>query len=514
MNVFEDLLDELKEENLLEDTVLDKIRAASRVETPVQFASAKPQGATAENADVSNGEDPNAPAIEAPSDPRDFFRKRAMEEVSSLQMVDHVLSGVEREHMKVVPVAFNDLQVKKALHTFLNITEGFGTPEHVKAEFVLMERTQAWSTALSERDEQITVANVRRFCENSRPALSSQALMALARFYRNSPFSEVVRGKFDFVMTRLFSRGIDEHRRRVLFEHAEMIGHISTLYNNWSSIALHDGEESAAEVAAAVVRFKTLIGEADQAERFGDLIEADLFNRIREFKEELGEMFYAPDVTAAAIDCNIRLGNRYVDLVEQERELSGAATIEEKYGYSFDQIVSNAAGKTLLLVDLLRNGEEIEDVVEARPQAKPAAKPARRAHTQAADKKRAFSFNLFGVNRWLLAILVITAFLSGGVYVWAEKFAGTSSSMITAKELDINDADVRQHILKARTTNETVYGVIQPTFESMDDDRKKAYVQKVLAFAQDKGYKKVNLLNEQGRTVAYSNGEQLELFTP
>ncbi len=511
MNVFEDLVEELKEENLLEDTVLDMINAASAVSAaPVSDEFAVPMAMAAEDATLSvgQGEDPNAPAIEAHADPREFFRKRAMEEVSSLQMVEHVLSGVEREHMKVAPIPFNDLQVKKALHTFLNVSEGIGSPEHVEAEYELMERTQAWSTALAERDANITVANVRRFCENSRPALSSQALMSLARFYRNSPFSESVRGKFDFVMTRLFSRESEEHKRRLLFGHADMIGHITTLYANWSSISLHAGEDAAGEIAAATAKFKVLIDEAELASRFGELIEADLFNRIRDFKEELGELFYAADVLAAAIDCNIRLGNRYVDLVQQERETSGAANVEEKYGFTYDQLVSNAAGKTLLLVDLLRNGEEEYD--NSRPMPKPVTAKA----VSVPEKEFAFSFDLFSVNRWLLAVVVIALMLSGGVYVWAEKYAGTSSSVNTAKEFEISDAELKQHILKARTTSETVYGVIQPTYDALDDDRKKEYVQKVLEFAQNKGYKKVNLLNGQGRTVAYANGEQLELFTP
>ncbi|MBK9162327.1 MAG: hypothetical protein IPM21_00080 [Acidobacteria bacterium] len=43
------------------------------------------------------------PEIARSLNPRDFFRKRAVDEVSSMQMVEDVLSGVEREHMKVVP---------------------------------------------------------------------------------------------------------------------------------------------------------------------------------------------------------------------------------------------------------------------------------------------------------------------------------------------------------------------------------------------------------------------------
>jgi len=56
------------------------------------------------------------------------------------------------------------------------------TTEHAQAEFRLMQETENWYSALSHRDKYITVAHLRRYCETSRPALSAQALISLARF--------------------------------------------------------------------------------------------------------------------------------------------------------------------------------------------------------------------------------------------------------------------------------------------------------------------------------------------
>ncbi len=104
-------------------------------------------------------------------------------------MVEHVLSGIEREYMKIVPSSYDDLRAKTALHKFLQVQGDSTTTEYAEAEFHLMRETEAWSSALSARDSKISVANLRRFCENSRPILSSQALLGLGRFYRNSAFS-------------------------------------------------------------------------------------------------------------------------------------------------------------------------------------------------------------------------------------------------------------------------------------------------------------------------------------
>src|SRR5215204_4083912 len=124
MNVFEDLIEELREENLLEETAVDPQKPTTNVKAvnhngrfELDSPEAKNANGAGENLDAPEAsEDPDAPA-----DDRDFYRKRAIDEVSSLQMVEHVLSAVERERLKIVPVAYDDLQAKKALHNFLQI---------------------------------------------------------------------------------------------------------------------------------------------------------------------------------------------------------------------------------------------------------------------------------------------------------------------------------------------------------------------------------------------------------
>jgi hypothetical protein len=217
MNVFEDLIEELRDENLLEETVIDLTRS-----TAARNGAANANGSAPE---LAVGPPPDDLASKAgldiqpnqTDDERDFYRKRAIDEVSSLQMVERIISGIEREHMKMVPSSYDDLEAKKALHRFLQAPGDSATSDYAEAEFQLMRETEAWSSALSNRDQKISVSNLRRFCENSRPVLSSQALLALGRFYRNASYSELSRAKFDLVMTRLFSREIEDEKRRLLF---------------------------------------------------------------------------------------------------------------------------------------------------------------------------------------------------------------------------------------------------------------------------------------------------------
>ncbi len=530
MSVFEDLIGELKSENLLEDTVIDlgpadaaaaqtkpaegkkEVGLSGEVQPPVDSASA---------GDVDDLLEVDIPNIEKPATEKEFFRKRAMDEVSSLQMVEHVLSGIEREHLKITPVPFDDLNAKKALHKFMQISGDVKTPEHAEAELALRQETEAWSYALYERDQKISVANVRRFCEECRPALSSQALIALARFYRNSPFSEDVRGKFDYVMTKLFSRVTEDEERKLLFGHAEMIGHVNTLYANWSSIALYTQEDDQVEVSLSVLRFEEFAIEADAAETFDELLETDFFNRVRVYKEEAAEMFYVPEVVAAAITCNLTIGNRYVKLIAKERRHGVekvANMVEAKYG-SVDQTVSSAAARTLILTDVLESDigfdEAIPEETRSAPKTVPTAKAKKPAISAYSDSdKGSFLDNLLGANKWLMAACVAFILCGAGVYIWAERSAaddGTTSSVPTASPLKIEDAEINKFIRSPRSTKETLYAIVEPAFDSLSTDQKKELLGKIQQFAASKNLKKVSLIDKTGKAVAYASPERFEL---
>src|SRR5687768_10865246 len=290
MNVFEDLIEELRDENLLEETVIDLAKPASgsngrpqavgareNLRAEFQEVDAPNDGATVSNSKATSDIQPDSPTDEG-----DFYRKRAIDEVSSLQMVEHIISGIEREHMKVVPSSYDDLEAKKALHSFLQVREAATTTDYAEAEFKLMRETEAWNSALSDRDQKISVSNLRRYCENSRPVLSSQALLALGRFYRNATYSELSRAKFEVVMTRLFSRPIDEEKRSLLFGRSEMTGHIKSLYANWSSIALYTEDDASLKIRAIVAGFDDRVAEAETAETFEQLIQDAFFDKIHE----------------------------------------------------------------------------------------------------------------------------------------------------------------------------------------------------------------------------------------
>ena len=557
MNIFENLIDELKEDNLLEETVIEAHSAESKssvskgngdkensaltgkaeanqlINTDENNLLPESDSVSDENLEtVSKAFSSNdaldkieietnqvVPDVKSPSG-TEFYRKRAIDEVSFLQMVEHVFAGIEREQMKIVPKAFDDLEVKKVLHTFLQVSKETNTNGQAQAEFQLLQETENWYSALTHRDKRISINHLRRYCETTRPPLSSPALVALARFYRNSPHSEPVRGKFDFVITRLFSKDIENDRREIAFSREELIEHLKELYAEWSSIPLYmtDGDES--EILLIALKFEDFITEASVAGSFDELIQNDFFNRLRLFKKNTNENFFSPLVVAAGIESNVRIGNSYVELLEKEK--TNKSTFEDKYGFLHDQTISDATGKTFQLVELLsRKTKEqkpakpplVETPKEIKPEAKTIKeKPKPEIYSISKQEKRE-SKNYFAVNKWLLTATIFTIIASFGLYIWA------NSNDIEAKganvvNVNLENSSLKENIQTARISNNIFFGIVLPSWNDLPQPKKEEILKKIISIGGDKGFVKVQLLNNKGKTVGFATTEKVEVYNP
>ncbi len=559
MNIFEDLIDELKEEHLLETTIIEQNKAENvedifaaediivaqtalenneatkvvvdDIQTPTNENLLLNNNTAAEFSPFSAAGEKNAfpPPTSVNSnnlsDKAEFYRGRATLEVSSLQMVEHVLSGIEREQMKILPKSYNDLEVKKALHSFLQVSYDANPAEHAQSEFQLMQETESWYSSLSHRDRHISVANLRRYCENTRPALSSQALTSLARFYRNSPYSESVRNKFDLIITRLFSKEIGSDKRRVFFKREEMIEKLIGLYEEWSSISLYSTDEENSDILLTAFKFEDFMAEAANAESFDELIQNDFFNRLRIFKESTNEQFFAPLITAAAIESNIRIGNRYVELLEFERAKGEAEKLENKYGFLHDQVISDATSKTLQLVELLKEKKELTELVKEKAvektetlRQKPVEKIKENSgaakQTRKADKFSTQSENesqvLFTINKSVLlsAIFIIIACL--GFYF----LTGSSSEDVSSNvnRMNLENSSLKEYIKENQINNQTFFGVVKTSWEDLSPEKKEEILKKILSVGGDKGFDNVSLQNEAGITVGTAQADKVKIF--
>jgi hypothetical protein len=573
MNIFEDLIDELKEDNLLEETVI-KINSAGKKpfvsEESVKEENANPKINAEEDKiividesqllpdsdsvseketdsildkdyEISDkdyeiilpevSEDITVDKIEVetnqtvsknePSKEAEFFSQRAVNEISFLQMVEHVFAGVERDQMKVVPKPYDALKVKKILHTFLQVSKEKNTQE-----------TENWYSTLTHRDRRISINHLRHYCETARPMLSTPALVSLARFYRNSPYSEQVRGKFDFIVTRLFSKDSGDERRVMAFSGDELVTHLKELYAEWSSIPLYPNEDDS-EILLLALNFEDFITEATIAESFDELIRNDFFNRLRLFKKDTNENFFSPLIVAADVESNIRIGNRYVELLEKEK--SNKSVYEDKYGFLHDQCISDATGKTFQLVELLSRKTEKPKLVEPprdikkqtktetqavkeinketkAPQERKTVKETPKTESNSIKKEENKSY--FGVSSWLLTAVIFTVIASIGIYIWASNSSSEAKENAVVKTVNLENSSLKENIQTASIKSEIFTAIVLPSWNNLASEKKEELLKKIMSIGGDKGFQKVQLLNTEGKIVGFASPEKVEVYNP
>src|SRR5206468_2362405 len=120
--------------------------------------------------------------------------------------------------------------------------------------------------------------------------------------------------------------------------------------------------------------------------------------------------------------------NVYVDLIDRERQKMDSVSIQSKYGSLFDQTISDAAGRTLDLIDLLNRESPKPEPVQLEIEPETPAVEAERVPSPAAAQpvtkpgvvrgafvdrmfQKLFA-NAFSVNKWLLIVAIALTALS------------------------------------------------------------------------------------------------------
>jgi len=429
---------------------------------------------------------------------KEIYRQRVMDRVTSLQMVDHIYSGVEREQMRAKPDPFDHIPVKKALHKFFEAYEELDSPETTSEETALIQQVEKWHSALLQRDAKISAKDLRIYCESANPALSSKAIMALVRFYRNSPFSEPVRSKFDLSVTRLFTKDSKNNLREMVFGRDELIAHLKELYADWSSTPLYEEDEENSEIVLAAFKFQDYISEAKKVKKFDELIKNGFFKRIKRFKKKQQENFFAPLLVAAAIESNVAIGNRYIELIAEERKDQDLTRLEDKYGELHDQAISDATSKTLELAELLHDKKDTETDEET--------KTAGKLSGLFSNKK--ILIPIIGLILLALISLVAWGALSGG----EPTKSGDDASESVGEKFDLENSSFNHYLKEAYIRQDTLFATAKPSWKELSYDEKESALRKMHLAGSDRGYTKVQLMNGENESIGFANNSGVNVL--
>ena len=239
--------------------------------------------------------------------------ERLSEEAMSLRITEKFFFEVERSLLRETKPAFDVSEVKEHLK---QLSPRSVAEEDVRNSAVegLREQFDQWRGSLQSTDSSIETFHIRRFCDSASISLNDTIYYSLARFYRAIPLSRDTQSKFDLMMTRAFAREMRGRLRHSQFDREKVTEQIRDLYDGWTETSA-GLDVSTDDVEDAEIRFNAFIAEAYSLSEFEGLIESDIFERFREFKRDLGELYFAPECVAAAVECNITVGRTFDSLM-------------------------------------------------------------------------------------------------------------------------------------------------------------------------------------------------------
>ncbi len=250
------------------------------------------------------------------------FLRRAIEKMKSLQATERVLASVEKAVLNKVPEKFNLIPLTSAIH---QLNEAIRLNDEVKirdANSGVSFELESIVNHLVESDDHIQPYNMRRFCDQSDTILDLNAFAALTSFYRSLPHTEQNRGKYDFVVTRLFSTtipGSNNKLRTLRTSREQVVKRLTEMCAAWGEDTQNWLNDSA-KAAETIRCFDEFINEVRTITSLEEMADSSFFQRVRDFKANVGELLYLPEVTATSVETNIIISNRFTVLLEAENE--------------------------------------------------------------------------------------------------------------------------------------------------------------------------------------------------
>jgi hypothetical protein len=268
----------------------------------------------------------NLPDVNDLDDFRRFYKRKG-EEAVSLRIVEKLISEIELSLARSRTEFFSIEPIKNGLQKLRDANESTPQTDLLQTEFELGQAFENWRSVLAERDRAIEAYHIRRYCDGSAGPIPSEVFLALARFYRNLPHSTAVQSKFDLAITRAYSTGNISGRRSALLPRWELAARIAENFDEWD-----DNPKFAIKFASGPIigsfdesdsPFDVLIREISEIEALDDFVVGNFFETIRTLKQGLGEEFYDPMLVAAAVECNLLVGNTFNYLVAKANQKLG-----------------------------------------------------------------------------------------------------------------------------------------------------------------------------------------------
>ena len=85
-------------------------------------------------------------------------------------------------------------------------------------------------------------------------------------------------------------------------------------------------------------------------------------------------------------------------------------------------------------------------------------------------------------------------------------------NLLSVKKVNLESSEFKDYIQTARIADETFFGITTASWENMNSEKKQEMLKKLLSIGGDKKYKKVHLINSNGKSVGFASAEKAEVY--
>ncbi|MGZ4779787.1 MAG: hypothetical protein ACXV5L_11355 [Thermoanaerobaculia bacterium] len=200
----------------------------------------------------------------------------------------------------------------KAISGTLNASQTSESAAAIALSDLALDRA---ASSLVRADDRIPASVVRRFFERLKKQ-DDTIIHYLIKFYLYANAVEADRrDKLDFLFTRIGEDYVAERGEYWSRESLEFRERIIALVS-----VFHDTDAPQEEVVRLIRQVRSMREDIQHASRFEDLTEKGLLQNARQFKHQIGNLYFHPDILLSIVELNVSTKNKFLKLYQSDEQ--------------------------------------------------------------------------------------------------------------------------------------------------------------------------------------------------
>jgi hypothetical protein len=420
-------------------------------------------------------------------------------EVNYLQVLENTFTSLQKDDPNFSANHFNNQKLKKLFLEFQETGSSISNEDKKKFIGLINQELNLWRKQIVELEKPVTAEKLRFSIEKANPPIHHTILISLARFYFVFKDSAEKRSKFENLAMFLFNDEIENQKRKLIRDKAEIVKSYDDVFVNWTKKQEISFEKNLVNVV--VTELDNFVKQVEECKKLAELREKDILSNYKKFKQNLGKGFYHQDIFIEILEKNTKIGNIIIDKIIKEMSENREEFLLQSF-YDFEVQFANSLCKSLNINNIKPFQEpkaiKIDNNVEYKTVNKKASKIS--SYSQSKPKTR----------KWLIAACIISILITLGLN-FGYILELTQKKTAEAEVVNQKSLPNGQYLAEAKIQNKTLQIIVKDDWDKLTPDAKKETATKIMALGPETGYNEIVFMKVTGEQVAKANDAKVEI---